>query len=274
MATAVAARARRRRALGSDYQWDEVVVAVLVALSMPVWVTVVFAIDSLDNHAAAPLITAGDAIPIRVTPVVDMDSPLLKLGGKKKLKAKLPDMWKPKVAPRPTQIVKQRAHVSTKAEDTTDAIPSKDLEVSDAGTAPPPDAAVAKDVDVEIPDVVDDAGTEAEGGGSPAGSPDGTETDPLKARASSLYHGRILRFLKSGFSCPAAAAAGCMPSASVSIGSGGTVTAFSFRPCGDAAIDGAAKAAIASKVGQSIPPPPDSYPELIPNHFGVTYVCK
>ncbi len=264
---------RRRGVLGSDFQWPEVIVAGLVALGMPVWVVVGFALDGLDKHAVAPTITAGDAVPIRVKPVMDMDSPLLKLGGKKR-KARLPDMCKPKVEPKATAIAKQRAFVSTKAKDTTDAIPNRELEVSDAGTALAPDAAVALDVDVEVDASVVDAGEVGETESDEADPEDGTETDPLKARASSLYHSRILRFLKGGFACPAAAAGTkCMPSAGVSI-SGGSVTGFSFRPCGNEAIDAAAKAAIAAKVGQQIPPPPESYPELIPNSFTVTYVCN
>jgi len=250
-----------------------VLVALFVALSVPVWSSVLIALAALDEHANAPIISPGDATPIRVKPVLDLDSPLLKLGGKK-VRAKLPDRWKKPVAPK--KIAQRKAHVSTKAADEIEDIPPEDLEVSDAGEAPDPDAAVAKEVDVELT-ADSDAGSEATGGGSPGGVPEGTETDPLKARAANLYHSRILSFLERGFQCPAVdeqIKKTCRPTASVSISADGTVSSFSFNPCGHGAIDGAARGAISSKVGQSIPPPPENYPDLRPNSFSVAYVCR
>ena len=157
----------------------------------------------------------------------------------------------------------------------TPTIPPEDLEVSDAGEAIAPDAEVADKVD--MPEDNTDAGEEGSGGGHAAGSKYGTETDPLKARAAGQYHDRILRFLKQGFSCPAVpddVKKTCQPSASVSIGGDGTVTSFSFNPCGNEAMDAAARSAISSKVGQQIPPPPEKYEDLRPNSFSVAYVCK
>jgi hypothetical protein len=271
VSAAVAARSPAG-VLGTDYRSTEVLVALFVALSVPIWSVVLIAIAELDKQADAPHITPGDAVPIQVTPVVDLDSPLLKLGGKK-VKAKLPDRWvKPQ---RPTKIEERKAQVSTKAGDDVDDIPPEDLEVSDAGEAIAPDAEVADQVDMPEDNV--DAGEEGSGGGHAAGSKYGTETDPLKARAAGQYHDRILRFLKQGFSCPNVPddiKKTCRPSASVAIGGDGTVTSFSFNPCGNEAIDGAARSAISSKVGQQIPPPPEKYKDLRPNSFSVAYVCR
>jgi hypothetical protein len=271
VSAAVAAR-QLPGVLGTDYRSTEVLVALFVALSVPVWSVVILAVAELDMQADAPAITAGDAVPIRVTPVVDMDSPLLKLGGKK-VKAKLPDRWvKPQL---PTKIEERTAQVSTKAKDDVNDIPPEDLEVSDAGEAIAPDAEVADQVD--MPEDNTDAGEEGSGGGHASGSKHGTETDPLKGRAANQYHDRILRFLKRGFSCPAVPAEvkkTCRPSASVSIAPDGTVTSFSFNACGNEAIDGAARTAISGKVGQQIPPPPEKYKDLRPNSFSVAYVCR
>jgi hypothetical protein len=60
----------------------------------------------------------------------------------------------------------------------------------------------------------------------------------------------------------------------VRIGGDGTVLGFSLSPCGQGAVDAAARAAIQAKVGQPIPPAPENYPELRPNSFAVTYVCS
>ncbi len=271
MSLAVAARPPPG-VLGTDYRSTEVLVALFVALSVPVWSVVLLAITGLDSQGDAPIITPGDALPIKIIPVVDLDSPLLKLGGKK-VRAKLPDRWvKPQ---RPTKIEERKAQVSTKAEDNEEDIPPDDLEVSDGGEAIAPDAEVADQVD--MPEDNTDAGEQGSGGGHAAGSKHGTETNPLKARAANQYHDRILRFLKRGFSCPPVPAEdkkSCRPSASVTIAGDGTVTSFSFNPCGHEAIDGAARSAISSKVGQQIPPPPEKYEDLRPNSFSVAYVCR
>jgi hypothetical protein len=257
-----------------DYTPGELTVAAFVALSVPIWTLVLINLSNLAIQGAAPEITTGDLVPMQVTPVLDMEAPLLKLGSGKKVRVKLPDMWQP--PPEPRQIDQREAHVSSKAGQTKDDIPPEDLELSDAGEPPDPDAEVVAETD--NPEEGSDAGDIPEGEGSPAGSPEGTETNPLKARAASLYHGRILAFLRSGFSCPAVSdeeKKACRPAASVSIGGDGTVTSFTFSPCGSsAAIDSAAQASIGSKVGQQIPPPPENYPDMRPNSFGVAYVCK
>ena len=268
--TSAASRALRPRGvLGSDYEPNEVLVAACIALSVPVWSAVLLSMSDLDKQANAVSIAPGDAVPMRVNPVVDLDSPLLKLGGKK-VRAELPAKWR---KPEPTKTVRERqAIVSTKAQDDPDAAPPGHLTVSDSGKPIDPDAEVVAQADEPNEDVPD-ASLEGAGGGSPAGSKEGTEVDPLKARAASLYHGRISAFLYGGWSCPQGAQAGCTASAGVSL-SGGVVSGVSFRGCGDPTLDTAARAHIQGKVGQSIPPPPENYPELAPNSFNVTYVCK
>lgn len=262
--------------LGSDYLPHEVIIAVVLALVIQIGAGVAIHIAGLTAMADTRDIDPGVAVPIRVKPVVDTESPLLKLGGKK-VKYKLPDRW---LRQKPIKRVKRRAFVSTKAEDTEEAIPPDDLELADAGTEPPaPDAAVAKEVDVEDIEETDAGEANVDTEGSPDGVPEGTETDPLKARAANLYHGRILAFLTAPFRSHCASLdkdeiAGCVPSASVQLSSDGTVQSYSFNPCGKASIDNAARAALGSIQGQQIPPPPENYPDIRPNSFSVSYVCK
>lgn len=272
--TALARHHPQQLLLPRQYRPGELLIAGFVALSVPLWSVFGLLLAKTDKDrlfANAPLIVPGGHMSIKIRPVVDMDSPLLKLGGKK-VKARLPKRWR---KPEPDQkVVKRKAHVSTKAKASASAPPG-DLEISDAGAPPDPDAEVVADTDVED-DQVPDASTEGVGGGSPSGSKHGTETDPLKARAASKYHGRILGFLKRGFRCPSIAEGEkrCSPTASVTISGDGTVTGASFNACGNAKIDTAASTAIHGKVGQQIPPPPALYPELRPNSFSVAYVCK
>jgi hypothetical protein len=265
--------AARPGVLGTDFRPEEVLAAVAGTGAIPVAVVVITIVAELLGLFGRPLtgmpeVDRGLGEPIRVKPVVDMDSPLLKLGGK----AQLPKEWeKPEPDPQ-TPVREQTAVVSPQAKDDPNAIPDKDTPLHTGDAGPDPDAEVVKDGE----QASTDAGTEAAGGGSPAGSKDGTETDPLKGRAASRYHGMILGFLKAGFVCPQLpeGAPKCSPSASVTIAGDLTVTSVSFSPCGVPEIDSAAGAAANSKKGQSIPPPPENYPELQPSSFAVTYVCK
>jgi len=277
--SAAAPAGYRPGVFGTDYSSFEVLVAGCVALSVPIWSALLLSMTELGDQADVPEIAPADEIPMHVTPVVDMESPLLKLGGGKGKKIKLPEAWvKPPPQPEPsdddTKAGPAKAQVSTKAGKTEDDITDAGLETDRDAEAIDPDAAVGDDLD---------AGNEGaggasmddipEGGGSPDGSALGTETDPLKARAHSQYHGRIQAFLYQGWRCPQGAKSECRATASVTL-SGTSITSVSFHGCGDPAMDAAASAHANGKVGQSIPPPPELYPDIVPPSFTITYVCK
>lgn len=251
----------------SDYTTAEYTVAAFVALSVPVWTMVLINLSELASEARAPAIAPGDAVPIQVQPVLDLEKALPKLGGGK-ARMKMPDMWSP---PDPSKFVEREATVSTQAGQTEEDIPPQEVIVSDGAVIQDPDAATAF-----MPGEGSDGGDVPEGPGDPGGSPKGEGTDPLRARAMILYAGRIQSFLKAGFGCPSLSEEekkSCRPSASVSV-SGDTVTGFSFSPSGTCGgLDSAARSSIASKVGQSIPPPPENYPDFRRNSWSVTYVC-
>jgi hypothetical protein len=166
--------------------------------------------------------------------------------------------------------------VSTKAKDDVDDIPPDNLEVSDAGTAPPEDAAVSDDPDASTEVVDDDAGATAgaQGGGDPEGSEFGTST-VLRDRAAQIYKGHIYAFLYAGWpgTCPPDTPKECR-SAVTYMMSGLSVIRVSPGGCGSAAYDAQVRAHAQSKVGQSIPPPPENYADLVPSNFTVTYACK
>src|SRR5512133_546717 len=135
-------------------------------------------------------------LPIAVKPVLD-ELPLLKLGGRK-MKPKLPDMWKKNP---PVRRLEEASAPSQLAEKTPEAIPTSKLAELDA-SAPPPDAEVAKEVDEVLPEGGPDAETTVEGPGAPGGVEEGTETDPLKARQMGIYEATLIRWFTSRFSGP------------------------------------------------------------------------
>jgi hypothetical protein len=203
-------------------------------------------------------------IPIAVKPILD-ELPLLKLGGKKKLKPKLPDMWKKQA---PVRRVEAKSAPSEKAEDKPEAIATSKLAEKDA-EAPPPDAEIAKEVDQELLDATADAEPIEEGEGAPDGVKEGTETDPLKARAVSLYLAKILGWFNARFRPPV----GKIPceelkklSAGVIVNVGGDRTVSSYtlsRPSGNAVFDAQVRATMDGASGQQLPPPPPLYPDIL-----------
>jgi hypothetical protein len=171
--------------------------------------------------------------------------------------------------------------VSTKAGKTEHDIPPPDVTVADAGAPlPPPGAEVAKQVDPPALVVVD-AGEPAnvDQAGHADGVREGTETDPLKARAVDLYRAKIAAWFSSRFGVRGS---GLAPEelhklqvrAVVHIGAGHEVTGYALVPSGNAAFDGAAKTALEAAKGQAIPPPPENYPDIEQAQINVTFVCR
>ncbi|MEZ4299009.1 MAG: energy transducer TonB [Polyangiaceae bacterium] len=288
-----------------EYSALDIVLAVTTASVVMVGSVVVLRATSSGALASAPEIDIGVASPVRVVPIVDLDSPLLKLGGRRTA-ASLPDRWVKKARPAseptvasPTPDRKARPSPQAKADEKD--IPPPDVELSDAG-APPPDAApdapetdaaVSADTDASAPAETDtDAGPatpgEGQGGAGPASSvagpghpdgvPDGTETDPLKARALDVYRARLIAFFSSRFrvtgsGLPQSTLTSLRVGATVQI-SGGRAVSYTLSSSGNASFDGAARVALESAKGQSVPPPPENYPDLVQAQISLTFVCK
>jgi hypothetical protein len=213
---------------------------------------------------------------VRVTPVFELDAPLLKLGGERD-PLKLPDRA---VRPVPKPRAEQRAFVSPKAGKTVHDAPAPLVKMAPADVAPPPpDAELAKQVDTTAALVVD-AGAPANVDplGHADGVKEGTEVDPLKARAIDLYRAKIAAWFSSRFRVSGSGLGKDLlkyrVSASVSVGSDRTVSGFSIGASGNAAFDAAARAALESARGQALPPPPENYPDIAQNRISVTFVCR
>jgi len=218
-------------------------------------------------------------LPMAVKPVLD-DAPLLKLGGKR-VKPKLPEMWK-KLAPTPVQRFEEKSAPSEKAKDDPKAAPTSSVALGDAA-APPPDAELAKEVDPALQDLdaaVAQKEPEVEGPGAKDGVKEGTEADPLKARAVDQYKMKVLGWFNARFKPPV----GQIPceelhklSAAVSatVSGDGTVTGYSMtRPSGNATFDAKVKATMDAIVGQQLPPPPPLYPDILGSSVQPTFSGK
>ena len=213
-------------------------------------------------HVSAAPVEEPKDIPIRVKPVMD-DLPLLKLGGKKK--AKLPDMWKKQA---PVQRFEETSAPSAKASKAPEAIPSSKLAPIDA-SAPPPDAETAKQVDQQLTDAAPDAAPTVEGEGTVDGVKEGTEADPLKARAVSAYRAKIISWFVSRFHAPT----GEIPceelkklkaSVQVQIGADRSVGAYTVtKPSGNSVFDAKVRSTLDGVRGEELPPPPPLYPDIL-----------
>lgn len=243
------------------------VAAALAALIQGAFFVLLIVAGAMDAEVKAEEEALPKELPIAVKPVLDeIPLPLLKLGGKK-LKPKLPDMWK-KQPPIPIERFEEKSAPSESAKDDPESIPTSEVAKGDA-EAPPPDAEIAKEVDEHIEaGPPPDAQPVAEGEGAADGVKEGTETDPLKARAASLYQAKIIAWFNARFRPPV----GQVPceelkklSASVSASVGGdrTVSGFSVtRPSGNGVFDAKVQATMQGIVGQQLPPPPQNYPDL------------
>ena len=208
--------------------------------------------------------TVKEEVPIAVKPVMD-DLPLLKLGSKK-VKAKLPDMWTKQA---PVQRFQDTSAPSEKAAKTPEAIPTTPLAKADAAP-PPPDASLAKQVDTPLPDAgapKPEANLPTEGAAD--GVKEGTETDPLKARAADLYRAKLIGWFQARFQAPGNLPCdvvhGLSASAAISVGSDRTITAATMsRASNNSEFDARVKTALDNFVGQQLPPPPPLYPDLSP----------
>ena len=231
-----------------DFRRGEIVTAVLAALFVHLGAIGALRAAHLERRAALPDIDPGAARPIRVIPMVDLDSPLLKLGGSKQYK--LPEAWS-----RPTPATQAAPAAAARA-----AGFGKQVDVYDEPTKPH-----------EAEDIYGDEG-------HPAGVDGGTEKDPLKARVVDLYRARVIgwfssRFRVRGTGLPRADLLALRAPASVDVSSDLRVTGYSLGASGNAAFDAAARAALEGAKGDRIPPPPEQYPDVLRGRISLTFVC-
>lgn len=252
----------------------DILLAAIVAVAVQAGMLTVLRISG-GMPLKAPPEELNRPISVAITPVIEIEKlPALKLGSKPQPN-KLPDLA-PK--PQPIERVEAAATPSTKAEPTPQAIPT--TRVSDAGP-PPPDAEVAKAVDHTVtpseeprPEPV--STTE----GSPDGVRGGTETDPLKAHAVSLYRAQLDSWFSSRFrirgQIPFETLKGLRASVVVNVGSNRTVEGFRIvSPSGDEIFDSKLRASLEAiqSSGAELPPPPPMYPDILGQSLSLSFSC-
>lgn len=261
-----------------EYSVTDVVVAVATAAGVMGGAALVLRASALGANAAAPEIDVGAGVPVRVVPVLDLDAPTLKLGGGR-ARAGLPQRW----IRRPKAVADSKASPPPAATSSSHA-PSSGVAAADAGAPGDTDAGATADSDAGAPGETGvDTGAGAEPGpggpGHPLGAPEGTETDPLKARAGDVYRSRLVawfssRFRVSGSGLPQSTLTKLRVQATVQISPDRRVAGYTMTSSGNGVFDAAARAALESAKGQELPPPPESYPDLFQTTISLTFVCK
>jgi hypothetical protein len=220
---------------------------------------------------------------IAVKPMLDL--PLLKKGGKPKAN-KLPDMWKP---PQQVKRVEPTKVPTPLAPKTLEAPPEKKEEKEKKPKPeekpPQPDTPVAKQVDETVKQVereVEEPNLPEEG--AVDGVEEGTEKDPLKARAVDLYRLKLINWFKTGFTPPldqidCAVLKDLKVAVKAQVSPDGTVLSYDLTSSGNAVFDARVRQVMDSRIGQKVPPPPPNYPDILdavvhPTFQGKNEQCK
>ena len=258
-------------ALEPVFKSREVALAVLLALLVESGILLFWVYAGTGGaHVTAAALETPKEIPIAVKPVLD-EAPLLKLGGKKK--AKLPDMWKKQA---PVQRFEESSAPSAKAAKTPEAIPSSKLAPPDAA-APPPDADLAKQVDLALPSATPSATPTVEGEGVADGVKEGTETDPLKGRAVNAYRAKIIGWFVARFrppkeEIPCEELKTLRATVQVQFGADHTVGAYTvLKPSGNSIFDAKVRSTLDGLRGEEVPPPPPLYPDILSSSETFTF---
>jgi len=222
-------------------------------------------------------------ISVAITPV-----PLLKLGSPHP--SKLPGSWErtpaaAKAAKAAPPDPRTTAQPSTKAAPEAPSAKERDASVATmtSSSAPPADAATPMGSSSAEAQASSDGGAPGPASsqlGAVNGSADGTETDPLKARAADMYRAQLASWFAGRF-----AIRGKVPfdelklvgaTAVVSISPERRVTGFSIaRPSGNAAFDDEVRATLGriQAGGAELPAPPPAYPDMLARSVPVSFRC-
>jgi hypothetical protein len=201
-------------------------------------------------------------VAVAVQPVEEL--PVLKKGGKPNPK-RLPDkVQETKPVPRVEDTVAPTPAADTKA---PPPVPKRVTE--ERKEEPPPDAERAKRVEELIQKMKQDArDPNVPEEGAADGLEEGTESDPLKARAISLYTIQVANWFKRDFVSPLGEVPcdelrGLQARVQAFVGPDRSVTHYTMRPSGNAIFDARVRAAMDARVGQSLPPPPPNYASIL-----------
>ncbi len=262
----------------SAFSPGELVGATSAAFFVEVALVVLVVLAGGGSPAPPPAPPAELAIAVR--PVEDL--PLLKKGGTKS-DVKLPPMVRPpkrvkrqeKAEPAPTPKAKSSPPPKRKRPE------KKRVEKKNE---PPPEEDLSQRVDDMVrkmrEQAAEAADPDAEGEGAAEGVDEGTETDPLKARAVSVYRVKLIQWFQRGFHPPATGAA-CAALRALKahviarIDDDRSVAGYDLvEGSGYGDFDQRVRARMDATVGQLVPPPPPKYPHLLTSTVKLTFSGK
>ena len=223
----------------------------------------------------SPKLIEADISNENAQPIAVAITPILKLGSK--TPTKLPSQWQRQ---RPAAAKSQAPLPSPQAEKTPEAIPTRS--VPDASVAPV--AVDAGKVEQPNPTAPVDAGmaaTAASSEGSEQGAANGTETDPLKARAADMYRAQLAAWFMARFEIrgkvPYERLKTLHATAVVTVTEDRKVGSFSVvRPSGDPTFDAEVQATLsrAQSSAAELPAPPPMYPEMLGRTQSFRFQCS
>lgn len=210
----------------------------------------------------SPKLVQADISNDNAQPIAVAITPVLKLGSK----TKLPSAWQRQ---RPVAAKSQAPLPSPQAEKTLEAIPK--AHVSDAGVAPVVvDAAPLEQPNLTLPADAQASAPVASTEGSEQGAANGTETDPLRARAADMYRDQLAAWFAARFQIAGKIPFDRLKTLSalvrVSVTDDRKVGSFTvLKPSGDATFDAEVNATLnrIQSSGVELPAPPPMYPEML-----------
>ena len=248
---------------------QEITIACAVALLAQIAFVGAFSLPS-------PKMVQADISDDNSQPIAVSITPVLKLGTKNP--TKIPTQWQRK---QPVAAKTEPAALpSPQAEKTQEAIPK--TSVPDASVAPlTVDASAPEQPSTTAPVDGGAVATASSTQGSEQGAANGTETDPLKARAADMYRAQLASWFAAHFQIR-----GKLPfdklktlhaTAVVTVTGDRKVGSFSVvRPSGDATFDAEVQATLARirSSGAELPAPPPMYPDMLGQSLPVGFQCS
>jgi hypothetical protein len=240
---------------------QDVTIACAVALLAQMGFVAIFSLPSPKLIEAE--ISNDNALPIAVA-----ITPVLKLG------SKAPSPWlRRRPVPAKTQAPVPSPHAGKTSEAASTAHPDSSAKplLADAGK-PEPAQSAAADVSTAAPA----ASTE----GSEQGAVNGTETDPLKARAADMYRAQLLAWFAARFhvrgKIPFEQLKKLHAHVTVTVTPERTVGGFSIdSSSGEATFDAEVKSTLSQiqSSGVELPAPPPMYTDILRATLPVTFQC-
>lgn len=258
----MSAQARR------NFDAQDLTIACAVALLAQLGFVLAFSLPS-------PKLVEADISNENAQPIAVAITPVLKLGSKSP--SKVPKQWQRK---KPVAAKSQPAALpSPQAAKTPEAIPTTN--VPDASVAPNVTEKPTKDeTDTTAPVDAGAVATAASTQGSEQGAANGTETDPLKARAADMYRAQLAAWFLSHFDIrgkvPFDKLKTLRATAVVTVSGDRKVGGFSVaKPSGDSTFDGEVQATLAriQSSGAELPAPPPMYPDMLGKSLPVVFQC-